>query len=76
MGGKVRSGYTIITGVVTEDVKREIIARVEKGEFKNISRAVGIILEKALKDRNEKHLDAVKEDCDCRVNEYHDDKVE
>ena len=76
MGGKVRSGYTIITGVVTEDVKREIIARVEKGEFKNISRAVGILLELALKDKDEKTIDAAKEDCDIRKNENADLKGE
>jgi len=62
MGGKVRSGYTIITGVVTEDVKNEIIARVEKGEFKNISRAVGLLLEKALRDLDVNNAGEVKDD--------------
>ena len=76
MGGKVRSGYTIITGVVTEDVKREIIARVEKGEFKNISRAVGILLELALKDKDENKFDVARKDCDIKNNENVDLKGE
>ena len=44
MGGSVKKGYTIVGGVVREDVKMFLDELVENEEFESRSKAVGYVL--------------------------------
>ena len=46
MGGKIKRGYSIITGVVKDEIKEYIDSQVKKGIFRSRCHAVGCIITK------------------------------
>jgi hypothetical protein len=44
IGGKIRNGFSIVSGIIRNDVKKFIDLKVNKGEFLSRSKAIGTIL--------------------------------
>ena len=50
MGGKVKNGYSIISGQVKNEVKDYIDSQVNKGVFRSRCHAIGCIVTKYVKN--------------------------
>jgi len=44
MGGKIREGYSIVSGVVKNDIKKYIDSLVKKGIFASRCQAIGFLI--------------------------------
>jgi hypothetical protein len=53
MGGKLRDGFSIVGGVVTDDVKEFLDEMVRNGDFPSRSQAVGTIISEFVIRRRE-----------------------
>jgi Arc/MetJ-type ribon-helix-helix transcriptional regulator len=51
MGGPLRKGYVVISGVILESVKEKIKSMVGSREFESMSQAVGLLLAEAVQNR-------------------------
>ena len=50
MGGKIKKGYCIVSGVVNNDIKKYLDNQVENGMFKSRCQAIGFLITKFHKD--------------------------
>jgi len=50
IGGKIKEGYSIVSGVVKNDIKKHIDSLVKQGKFTSRCQAIGFLITKFHKE--------------------------